>query len=178
MANRKKVVKGSQTIQLSTKAKRRMRASREELAILESHYTKNNKPTKEQEASIAKLVNMEPKNVYFWFQNRRAKDKKNKKAQQKERDSRLMINLSSQSSGTDTRHYSKESYERLLSDQAQLEELKANLSRKASARLPPISTILGKKKSQEVGLDVQFVYHHSIFGIEAAFEQWERLTKV
>ncbi|RCH98893.1 hypothetical protein CU098_011235 [Rhizopus stolonifer] len=64
---------------LSTKAKRRMRTSREETAILESYYKQNPNPNQEQKQEIAEAVKMGVRNVHFWFQNRRAKDNKRKK---------------------------------------------------------------------------------------------------
>ncbi|KAI7892584.1 uncharacterized protein EV154DRAFT_504221 [Mucor mucedo] len=58
---------------LSTKARRRRRTTREEAAILEDFYSKNPNPDYKQKEMIAGVVNMGPKNVHFWFQNRRAK---------------------------------------------------------------------------------------------------------
>ncbi|KAI7895806.1 Homeodomain-like protein, partial [Mucor mucedo] len=64
---------------LSTKARRRMRTSREETAILEDFYNKNPNPSNGEKAEIANTVKMGPRNVHFWFQNRRAKDNKRRK---------------------------------------------------------------------------------------------------
>ncbi|KAI7897732.1 uncharacterized protein BX663DRAFT_527363 [Cokeromyces recurvatus] len=72
---------------LSTKARRRMRTSKEETAILESYYRQNPNPTNEHKQRIAKEVEMGARNVHFWFQNRRAKDNKRKKLlQQKQKE--------------------------------------------------------------------------------------------
>lgn len=51
---------------LSTTAKRRMRTSREETAILEGFYSKTPNPNNEQKEEIAKVVNMGARNVHFW----------------------------------------------------------------------------------------------------------------
>ncbi|KAI8884026.1 hypothetical protein K501DRAFT_248576 [Backusella circina FSU 941] len=68
-----------QTITLSTKAKRRMRTTREETEILERFFADNTNPSNEQKIKIASIVQMGPKNVHFWFQNRRAKDNQKRK---------------------------------------------------------------------------------------------------
>lgn len=52
---------------LSTKARRRMRTSREETAILEDFYNKNPNPNNDQKAEIAYAVKMGPRNVHFWY---------------------------------------------------------------------------------------------------------------
>ncbi|KAI8391566.1 Homeodomain-like protein [Radiomyces spectabilis] len=66
-------------ISLSTKAKRRRRTSQEETCILEDYFSRNPNPNQREKEEIAKKVNMEPKNVHFWFQNRRAKNSKRRK---------------------------------------------------------------------------------------------------
>lgn len=89
-----------ENMSLSTKARRRMRTSLEETAILESYYVKNPNPNHEQKEEIANVVKMGSKSVHFWyisiyniymliltglyqtynrFQNRRAKDNKKRK---------------------------------------------------------------------------------------------------
>ncbi|KAI8991156.1 Homeodomain-like protein, partial [Mycotypha africana] len=64
---------------LSTTAKRRMRTSREEMAILESYYKNNPNPSQQEKQHISQVVQMAEKSVHFWFQNRRAKDNKRKR---------------------------------------------------------------------------------------------------
>lgn len=51
---------------LSTKAKRRMRTSKEETAVLEDYYSKNPNPNQEQKQEIANVVQMGVRNVHFW----------------------------------------------------------------------------------------------------------------
>ena len=58
----------SNDLKLSTKAKRRMRTSREEAAILESYYKQNPNPNSELKQEIAEVVNMGARNVHFWYQ--------------------------------------------------------------------------------------------------------------
>lgn len=53
-------------LSLSTKARRRMRTSREETAILEDFYSKNSNPNNDQKQEIANTVKMGPRNVHFW----------------------------------------------------------------------------------------------------------------
>jgi hypothetical protein len=70
-------------------------------------------------------------------------------------------------------------YEKLRSEQQRLEALKKTQHQKAANQLPPISSLLGQKKSQKggAGLDISFVFHHPIYGIEASVEQWSRSNK-
>lgn len=53
-------------LSLSTKARRRMRTSREETAILEDFYSNNSNPNNDQKQEIANTVKMGPRNVHFW----------------------------------------------------------------------------------------------------------------
>lgn len=52
---------------LSTTARRRMRTSREETAILEGFFKKTPNPDNEQKQEIAAAVSMGVKNVHFWY---------------------------------------------------------------------------------------------------------------
>lgn len=62
-----KAITPTQTIPLSTIARRRMRTSREEMATLDEFYRKNPNPNQEEKKEIAKIVHMGPKNVHFWY---------------------------------------------------------------------------------------------------------------
>jgi hypothetical protein len=62
-----KVVTPTQTISLSTVARRRMRTSREEIAVLDEYYRKNPNPNQEEKKEIANLLKMGTKNVHFWY---------------------------------------------------------------------------------------------------------------
>lgn len=62
----KKALVTIDAMSLSTKARRRMRTSREETIILEDFYSKNPNPNNEQKQEIASTVKMGPKNVHFW----------------------------------------------------------------------------------------------------------------
>jgi hypothetical protein len=54
------------TMSLSTKAKRRMRTTREETAVLEDFFNKNPNPNQVQKEEIATTVQMGVRNVHFW----------------------------------------------------------------------------------------------------------------
>lgn len=45
-------------------------ATAEQIALLETHYTKNNYPTADQRIQIAQEVGRTPNQVKIWFQNR------------------------------------------------------------------------------------------------------------
>ena len=53
--------------------KHRKRTSREQLVVLERSFTDNSRPTSEQRKQLAVLLDMTPRGVQIWFQNRRAK---------------------------------------------------------------------------------------------------------
>ncbi|OZJ05568.1 hypothetical protein BZG36_01717 [Bifiguratus adelaidae] len=51
--------------------KRRRRTNREELAILEKAFAEDHMPSYEKRAALAEQLDMTPRNVQIWFQNRR-----------------------------------------------------------------------------------------------------------
>jgi hypothetical protein len=53
--------------------KHRKRTSREQLQVLEKSFSENPRPTSEQRKELAMLLDMTPRGVQIWFQNRRAK---------------------------------------------------------------------------------------------------------
>lgn len=53
-------------LSLSTVAKRRMRTSKEEMAILEHYFCQNRNPNTEQKKEIATSVQMTERSVHFW----------------------------------------------------------------------------------------------------------------
>lgn len=65
-----KVVTPTQMISLSTVARRRMRTSKEEMAVLDEYYRKNPNPNQEEKKEIANLLKMGTKNVHFWYAER------------------------------------------------------------------------------------------------------------
>ncbi|KAI9478669.1 MAG: hypothetical protein EXX96DRAFT_650946 [Benjaminiella poitrasii] len=153
---------------LSTKARRRMRTSKEETAILENYYRQNPNPNNEQKQKIAKEVEMGARNVHFWFQNRRAKDNKRKKLlqqKQKEYD-----------------RQQKEQQEIIIREQQQgfnndniavtaLGSHQQSLKQKGKLKLPPISSIMVPSLED---LSISFYFHHAKFGIEDCMLQWSQ----
>lgn len=53
--------------------KHRKRTSREQLQVLERTFAENQRPTSEQRKELALMLDMTPRGVQIWFQNRRAK---------------------------------------------------------------------------------------------------------
>ncbi|CCK68224.1 Pho2p KNAG_0A05600 [Huiozyma naganishii CBS 8797] len=72
---------------------KRKRAKGETLDILEKEFETNPSPSIDQRKVIAKMIDMPMKNVTIWFQNRRAKFKKNR-----------MKNLANRQEGTSSIH--------------------------------------------------------------------------
>ncbi|KAJ3072897.1 hypothetical protein HDU98_002702, partial [Podochytrium sp. JEL0797] len=56
--------------------RRRFHAARDQLVLLEQIFQENKKPNAKERIEICKRVNMNPRSLQIWFQNRRAKDKK------------------------------------------------------------------------------------------------------
>ncbi|KAJ3148708.1 hypothetical protein HDU89_004558 [Geranomyces variabilis] len=61
----------------------RNKTTKEQLVVLEAAYAREKKPDANSRDGIAKRINMPPKGVQIWFQNRRAKEKKMNAAQAK-----------------------------------------------------------------------------------------------
>ncbi|KAI9017329.1 Homeodomain-like protein, partial [Gaertneriomyces semiglobifer] len=55
--------------------KKRARATREQLAILEDTFLTNTSPNAKLRAILSKKLNMTERSIQIWFQNRRAKVK-------------------------------------------------------------------------------------------------------
>src|SRR5918911_4643341 len=58
--------------------KHRRRTSRQQLKVLEKAFNENPKPHAAVRQALAQKLNMTPRGVQVWFQNRRAKAKKQK----------------------------------------------------------------------------------------------------
>ncbi|KAJ3233230.1 hypothetical protein HDU81_002381 [Chytriomyces hyalinus] len=56
--------------------RRRFHAARDQLVLLEQIFKENKKPNSKERIEICKRVNMNPRSLQIWFQNRRAKEKK------------------------------------------------------------------------------------------------------
>ncbi|KAI8622446.1 hypothetical protein BC830DRAFT_1162907 [Chytriomyces sp. MP71] len=56
--------------------RRRFHAGRDQLVLLEQIFRENKKPNAKERIEICKRVNMNPRSLQIWFQNRRAKEKK------------------------------------------------------------------------------------------------------
>ncbi|KAI8380734.1 Homeodomain-like protein [Blakeslea trispora] len=170
----------SNELKLSTKAKRRMRTSREETAILESYYKQNPNPNHERKQEIAEAVNMGARNVHFWFQNRRAKDNKRKKMlkQQIEQERfHTLLGLPSASDNAESKldmeancvqrqQSTSSSFSRF--NQTNINQMSSSQRQKGKFKLPPISTIMAPNNP---GISIPFYYHHSNFGIEDSMIQ-------
>ncbi|KAI8637192.1 Homeodomain-like protein, partial [Parasitella parasitica] len=59
--------------------KHRRRTSRAQLKVLEKSYTENPKPSAAIRRILAQKLEMTPRGVQIWFQNRRAKAKQSKR---------------------------------------------------------------------------------------------------
>mmetsp|Transcript_52378 Transcript_52378/g.131618 ORF Transcript_52378/g.131618 Transcript_52378/m.131618 type:complete len:667 (-) Transcript_52378:26-2026(-) len=59
---------------------RRRRTTLEQLAVLETIFSTNSNPTEEQRNHLANVLEMTPRQVQIWFQNRRAKTKQQPKS--------------------------------------------------------------------------------------------------
>ncbi|KZT08388.1 uncharacterized protein LAESUDRAFT_64995 [Laetiporus sulphureus 93-53] len=79
--------------------KHRKRTTRAQLKVLEEAYSKETKPNASLRKELAEKLNMTPRNVQVWFQNRRAKTKNQNKK-------RFAENQRSTSSSTSTRRNS------------------------------------------------------------------------
>ncbi|KAI9250630.1 hypothetical protein BY458DRAFT_26046 [Sporodiniella umbellata] len=151
-----KVVTADQTILLSTIAKRRMRTSREEMAVLDEQYRKNPNPNLEEKKEIAHKLKMGVKNVHFWFQNKRAKENKNKKL--------LLQKKQKQASSSPAK---KQHYLRSCVYQAASSQPSSSSGQKM--QLPPISDIIAYPIQD---LSIPFYFYHAKFGIEDSLIQW------
>jgi hypothetical protein len=58
-----------------TDVKQRRRTSRAQVIVLEDAYSRTTKPDGPLRVSLAERLDMTPRGVQVWFQNRRAKDK-------------------------------------------------------------------------------------------------------
>ena len=58
------------------KGKRRQRTSLDQKRILESYYGRSTKPSATEKEAMALQLGMTPRRVTIWFQNRRARDKR------------------------------------------------------------------------------------------------------
>ncbi|CAO0794960.1 unnamed protein product [Mucor circinelloides] len=157
-------------LSLSTVAKRRMRTSKEEMAILEHYFCQNRNPNTEQKKEIAKSVQMTERSVHFWFQNRRAKE--NKKSKMKAHHQKKKSNGIK---SPEQPHLSQ-----LFQEQEQqTQPLLANVigtygtrnKDKQRPQLPPISSFV-HYRNNTVGLDISYYFHHNTFGIEDSMRQW------
>lgn len=63
----KKLSQSVAKLSLSTVAKRRMRTSKEEMAILEQYFAQNRNPNNNQKREIAAAVQMSERSVHFWY---------------------------------------------------------------------------------------------------------------
>ncbi|KAJ3260716.1 hypothetical protein HDU77_001236 [Chytriomyces hyalinus] len=63
--------------------KRRLRANRDQLRVLESVFEKNRTPSPAFKKDLAKKLNMPHKSILYWFQNRRAQIVRSQKQQSK-----------------------------------------------------------------------------------------------
>ncbi|KAJ3408094.1 hypothetical protein HDU80_006933 [Chytriomyces hyalinus] len=73
-------------VQLNTNGnpiKRRLRANRDQLRVLESVFEKNRTPSPAFKKDLAKKLNMPHKSILYWFQNRRAQIVRSQKQQSK-----------------------------------------------------------------------------------------------
>ncbi|OBZ86008.1 hypothetical protein A0J61_05946 [Choanephora cucurbitarum] len=170
----------SNDLKLSTKAKRRMRTSREEAAILESYYKQNPNPNSELKQEIAEVVNMGARNVHFWFQNRRAKDNKRKrllKQQIEQGRIQTVLDLPPNDESVSSRfgievsyvqHQQPASLNPTRFNQTNMDQISSAQRQKGKFKLPPISTIMAPNNP---GLSIPFYYYHSNFGIEDSMIQ-------
>ncbi|KAI8327514.1 homeobox domain-containing protein, partial [Blakeslea trispora] len=55
--------------------KHRRRTSRTQLKVLERSFSENSKPNASVRRTLAQTLDMTPRGVQIWFQNRRAKAK-------------------------------------------------------------------------------------------------------
>ncbi|CCD23363.1 Pho2p NDAI_0B03290 [Naumovozyma dairenensis CBS 421] len=98
----------------ATKTKRK-RAKGETLNILKQYFDQNPIPSLQERKNISKLTNMPEKNVRIWFQNRRAKLKKNgtilniKKQQQQHSNSQKNKNNNNNNNNNENSSYSDDS---------------------------------------------------------------------
>ncbi|KAG1056207.1 hypothetical protein G6F46_005905 [Rhizopus delemar] len=153
-----KVVTPTQMISLSTVARRRMRTSKEEMAVLDEYYRKNPNPNQEEKKEIANLLKMGTKNVHFWFQNRRAKENKKKKVFQQQLKQKKSQQTSIPSSSKQKQHYLRSTTNTNTSSKQQQED-----SDTQPLQLPPISDIM---VCPAQNLSIPFFFYHSKFGIE------------
>lgn len=56
-------------------SKQKKRLSQEQVRLLESHFTFNNKLDPEQKSQLAAELGVPPRQVAIWYQNKRARDK-------------------------------------------------------------------------------------------------------
>ncbi|KAF7723640.1 hypothetical protein EC973_001782 [Apophysomyces ossiformis] len=61
---------------MSTKARRRARTTPEQAQLLDVYFRRNPAPSKADLQEISQKVGIDSKSLQFWFQNRRAKEKK------------------------------------------------------------------------------------------------------
>lgn len=66
-AENKDLSQSVSNLSLSTVAKRRMRTSKEEMAILEQYFVQNRNPNNDQKKEIATVVQMSERSIHFWY---------------------------------------------------------------------------------------------------------------
>ncbi|KAK4515634.1 uncharacterized protein ATC70_010585 [Mucor velutinosus] len=163
-------------LSLSTVAKRRMRTSKEEMAILEHYFSQNRNPNTEKKKEIAKAVQMTEKSVHFWFQNRRAKEnKKNKTTGHHQKKKSNGIKSPEQSHLPKQAQLPQEPPQQQQQTQPSLVNAvgTSGMRKKDKQRtqLPPISSFV-RCHRHPVGLDISYYFYHSAFGIEDSMRQW------
>ncbi|KAG2213576.1 hypothetical protein INT46_002282 [Mucor plumbeus] len=155
----KKLSQSVAKLSLSTVAKRRMRTSKEEMAILEQYFAQNRNPNNNQKREIAAAVQMSERSVHFWFQNRRAKEnKKNKLKSQKQKKKAVDKGDNSPQQQPSVAAVNNNYFTRSKD--------------KYRPQLPPISTFVNYRNNPIAGLDISYYFHHNTFGIEESMKQW------
>ncbi|KAJ3241914.1 hypothetical protein HDU78_001667 [Chytriomyces hyalinus] len=91
----------NETVQLNANGnpiKRRLRANREQLRVLESVFEQNRTPSPGFKKDLAKKLGMPHKSILYWFQNRRAQLVRSQKQQMK-------VNQGSETDPQSAAHY-------------------------------------------------------------------------
>ncbi|KAG0183050.1 hypothetical protein DFQ28_005036 [Apophysomyces sp. BC1034] len=184
---------------MSTKAKRRPRTTPWQAGILETWFKQKPAPNKSDVKEIASKVGIKPKSIHFWFQNRRAKEKRMQRSE-----GNKITNTSNKPMHVDQQPTTSLSIYPMQqpsirppapSNQQQQQQQQRFYHyqegpHQVHQRLPSLSSILqqtvslpmtrsdtvphGNRPGYAQAPMIPFFFHHAEFGIESCMIQWSQ----
>ncbi|POR39655.1 Diencephalon/mesencephalon homeobox protein 1-B [Tolypocladium paradoxum] len=126
--------------QLSRTTESKPRLSKEEVEVLEAEFQKNHKPSSSTKKSLAESMRVDNARINNWFQNRRAREKKENNIREYEAKQRL----EKEKAGAEAGHQFESSRQRdLVASSAPFPEPRVNSrSRADSSQSPSVQSVL------------------------------------